>query len=228
MNSPIMVALDTTDRAWALDLAHSLNPDICRLKVGKELFTAHASIVHDLQNLGFEIFLDLKYHDIPNTTAKAVLAAADLGVFMVNVHASAGTKAMTHAADALAKGGYATKLIAVTVLTSMAQADMDEQGLGDLSMRVSLLANLAKQSGLDGVVCSAFEASAIKANCGDNFLTVCPGIRTQDNHHDQVRVATPKEALEMGADFLVMGRAITKEHNPKLALQNIYNSLADS
>lgn len=195
MMTPIIVALDGHDRTQILSLAERLDPLKVRVKVGKELFTACPSILTDLQKLGFKIFLDLKYHDIPNTVASAVQAAADLGVWMVNVHASSGSRAMTQARQRLDAGGYDTRLIAVTVLTSMGASDAAEIGIDDLDHHVLRLAKLAHQSRLDGVVCSAFEARMIKDVC-PNFITVCPGVRVDLTHaHDQTRVATDRKSV---------------------------------
>lgn len=228
-NSPIVVALDFEQKSAALDLVSQLDPGLCRLKVGKEMFTHFGpSFVSELQQRKFEVFLDLKFHDIPNTVAKAVQAAADLGVWMVNVHASGGSKMMIAAREALVKfGADKPLLIAVTVLTSMEQADLTELGI-DLTPaeQVLKLATLTANSGLDGVVCSAQEAALLKQQFGQNFCLVTPGIRPSfAKADDQKRVMTPKEALAVGVDYLVIGRPITKAADPLAALQAIYREI---
>ena len=228
ITSPIIVALDSASIAEALALADSLDPTLCRLKVGKELFTRSGpAIVEALHQRQFEVFLDLKFHDIPNTTAQAVLAAADMGVWMVNVHASAGEKAMSLAKRRLLDGNYQTLLIAVTVLTSMDQTMLAQIGVeSDLGTQVSRLAQLTQRSGLDGVVCSAQEAKVIKALCGHDFKLITPGIRLpEDSNDDQQRICTPKQALAEGSDYLVIGRSITQAVNPTAKLQQILHSI---
>lgn len=228
ITSPIIVALDSASIAEALALADSLDPTLCRLKVGKELFTRSGpAIVEALHQRQFEVFLDLKFHDIPNTTAQAVLAAADMGVWMVNVHASAGEKAMSLAKRRLLDGNYQTLLIAVTVLTSMDQTMLAQIGVeSDLDTQVSRLAQLTQCSGLDGVVCSAQEAKVIKALCGHDFKLITPGIRLpEDSNDDQQRICTPKQALAEGSDYLVIGRSITQAVNPTAKLQQILHSI---
>lgn len=228
VTSPIIVALDNLTVDTALALADNLDPALCRLKVGKELFTrAGPSIVQALQQRGFDIFLDLKFHDIPNTTAQAVLAAADLGVWMVNVHASSGSAAMSLAKQKLVAGHYDTLLIAVTVLTSMGQEGLLQLGVNDsLEVQVSRLAQLTQQSGLDGVVCSAQEAKVLKALCGTEFKLVTPGIRMlDDSTDDQHRICTPAQALQEGSDYMVIGRSITQADNPLSKLQTILKSI---
>ena len=229
VTSPIIVALDNLTVEAALSLADNLDPALCRLKVGKELFTrAGPSIVQALQQRGFDVFLDLKFHDIPNTTAQAVLAAADLGVWMVNVHASAGSAAMSLAKQKLITGHYDTLLIAVTVLTSMGQEGLPQIGVNDsLDVQVSRLAQLTQQSGLDGVVCSAQEAKVLKVLCGADFKLVTPGIRMlEDSADDQHRICTPAQALQDGSDYLVIGRSITQADDPLAKLQTILQSIA--
>lgn len=224
IGSPIIVALDKHELSAALALADSLDPALCRLKVGKELFTACGTqVVKSLQDRGFEIFLDLKFHDIPNTTAQAVLAAADMGVWMVNVHASIGSQAMQLCKSKLLTGGYDTLLIAVTVLTSMTPETLTQIGVAhSLPKQVMQLATLAKDAGLDGVVCSAQEANALKLALGQEFKLITPGIRlAQDNTDDQQRICTPQEALANGADYLVIGRPISMADDPKAKLQQI-------
>lgn len=224
ITSPIIVALDTTSMDAALALADKLDPALCRLKVGKELFTRSGpAIVTALQQRGFDVFLDLKFHDIPNTTAQAVLAAADLGVWMVNVHASAGLEAMSLAKQRLTDGRFDTLLIAVTVLTSMQDETLAQIGVpSKLDEQVSRLAALTLDAGLDGVVCSAQEAKALKDLCGSDFKLVTPGIRMSDDAaDDQKRICTPKLALDNGSDYLVIGRSITQAVDPTAKLQTI-------
>lgn len=228
ITSPVIVALDNMNMDAALALADNLDPKLCRLKVGKELFTRSGpSIVQALHQRQFEVFLDLKFHDIPNTTAQAVLAAAEMGVWMVNVHASAGTKAMSLAKQLLVTGNYDTLLIAVTVLTSMDASALTQIGVTeDLDAQVSRLALLTKQAGLDGVVCSAQEAKALKALCGKDFKLITPGIRMlEDRSDDQQRICTPQQAINDGADYLVIGRSITQDINPVNKLRNILQSI---
>lgn len=220
----IIVALDYPAAAPALELAAQLQPSLCRLKVGKELFTACGpQLVEQLMHRGFEVFLDLKFHDIPNTVAKACKAAAGLGVWMVNVHALGGRRMMEAAEEALASEGHPTKLIAVTVLTSMEKEDLADIGIeatpADLVLR---LATLARECGLDGVVCSAQEAPILRREFGDGFCLVTPGIRPPEaDMDDQMRVMTPRAALENGSSYLVIGRPITRAANPLRALQEI-------
>lgn len=228
VNSPIIVALDNMDNQQALSLADSLEPSLCRLKVGKELFTKYGTaLVNSLQQRGFEIFLDLKFHDIPNTTAKAVLAAADMGIWMVNVHASCGRAAMERAKQLLSQHNHSTLLIGVTVLTSMSQHDLAEMGIdGSVEEHVKRLALLTQQSGLDGVVCSAQEAAMLKELCGKDFQLVTPGIRMPDDAvNDQSRICTPKQAIDNGSDYLVIGRSITASSNPSEKLELILSTL---
>lgn len=228
INSPVIVALDNMTKDAALTLADQLDPALCRLKVGKELFTrCGPEIVKALHQRQFEVFLDLKFHDIPNTTAQAVLAAAELGVWMVNVHASAGYDAMSLAKQRLLDGNFETLLIAVTVLTSMDNEALRRTGVtDDLDAQVSRLAQLTKKAGLDGVVCSAQEAKTLKALCGHNFKLITPGIRLlDDNTDDQKRICTPKQALSDGSDYLVIGRSITQATDPAAKLKIILQSI---
>ena len=234
-NDPkIIVALDYPDARAALEMADRLDPALCRVKVGKELFTAAGpALVETLVARGFGVFLDLKFHDIPNTVASACKAAARLGVWMMNVHASGGRAMMQAAKDALtlADGAARPKLIAVTVLTSMAQTDLADIGMqgspGDAVLR---LARLAKQAGLDGVVCSAQEARALRTACGAGFNLVTPGIRPAEGTlgalDDQKRVMTPRAAVDAGADYLVIGRPITQAADPVAMLQRIQREIA--
>lgn len=226
--SPIIVALDNMSMEASLTLADHLDPALCRLKVGKELFTrCGPTIVQALHQRDFDVFLDLKFHDIPNTTAQAVLAAADLGVWMVNVHASAGLEAMSLSKQRLLDGNFETLLIAVTVLTSMDKAALAQTGITvALDEQVSRLAQLTKQADLDGVVCSAQEAKVLKALCGHDFKLVTPGIRLpEDSSDDQKRICTPKQALDDGSDYLVIGRSITQALDPAAKLRKILQSI---
>ena len=228
IKSPVVVALDNMTMEASLALADKLDPALCRLKVGKELFTrCGPDIIKALHQRQFEVFLDLKFHDIPNTTAQAVLAAADLGVWMVNVHASAGLEAMSLAKQRLLDNNLDTLLIAVTVLTSMDNQALTQTGITDgLDTQVSRLAQLTKQAGLDGVVCSAQEAQSLKALCGQDFKLVTPVIRlAEDNADDQKRICTPAQALQDGADYLVIGRSITQAADPAAKLQRILEGI---
>ncbi len=228
IKSSVVVALDNMTMEASLALADKLDPALCRLKVGKELFTrCGPDIIKALHQRQFEVFLDLKFHDIPNTTAQAVLAAADLGVWMVNVHASAGLEAMSLAKQRLLDNNLDTLLIAVTVLTSMDNQALTQTGITDgLDTQVSRLAQLTKQAGLDGVVCSAQEAQSLKALCGQDFKLVTPGIRlAEDNADDQKRICTPAQALQDGADYLVIGRSITQAADPAAKLQRILEGI---
>jgi orotidine-5'-phosphate decarboxylase len=231
MTTSVIVALDYPSAPDALDLAKQLSPSLCRVKVGKELFTrAGPAVVEQLQQLGFEVFLDLKFHDIPNTVAGAVRAAAELGVWMVNVHASGGRRMMEAAVAALAAFTPRPILLGVTVLTSMSDQDLQEMGYPEsMQQRVLRLAALAASSGLDGVVCSAQEATALRAQCGRQFCLVTPGIRlTGDDAADQRRVVSPSAAVAMGSDYLVIGRSITAARDPMAALQRVHAELTQA
>lgn len=224
----IIVALDYDNSNSALALADQLNPNQCRLKVGKELFVAAGpQLVKSLSDRGFDVFLDLKFHDIPNTVAKAVSAAADLGVWMTNVHASGGTRMMTAAREAVENHGGDMLLIAVTVLTSMDDSDLQQVGVNSVAKdQVLALATLTKHAGLDGVVCSAQEATHLKQQLGQDFKLITPGIRLTDSaSDDQRRIVSPAQAIEQGSDYLVIGRPITQAENPMQMLQKINSSL---
>lgn len=225
----VVVALDFDKKADALSFVDKVQPSDCRLKVGKEMFTYFGpEFVKILANKGFDVFLDLKFHDIPNTVAKAVRASADLGVWMVNVHASGGSKMMIAAKEALVSYKQdAPLLIGVTVLTSMGQDDLLGLGITKTpAEQVMALATLANQSGLDGVVCSAWEAEALKQSQGKEFKLVTPGIRPAGSSaDDQKRIMTPREAIDVGVDYLVIGRPITKANDPHSVLQSINASL---
>ncbi|EGK2961656.1 orotidine-5'-phosphate decarboxylase [Escherichia coli] len=231
-NSPVVVALDYHNRDAALAFVDKIDPRDCRLKVGKEMFTLFGpQFVRELQQRGFDIFLDLKFHDIPNTAAHAVAAAADLGVWMVNVHASGGARMMTAAREALVPfGKYAPLLIAVTVLTSMEASDLADLGVtlspADYAER---LAALTQKCGLDGVVCSAQEAVRFKQVFGQEFKLVTPGIRPQGSDAgDQRRIMTPEQALAAGVDYMVIGRPVTQSVDPAQTLKAINASLQRS
>ena len=224
----IIVALDAKSQYDALTIAEQLDPALCRVKVGKELFTHEGpSVVKALHDKGFEVFLDSKFHDIPNTTAQAVCAAADLGVWMVNVHASGGRKMMETCVERLKAGNYNTQLIAVTVLTSMGREDLKDIGLDvEPFEQVQRLAKLTQESGLDGVVCSAQEAKMLRETLGQGFALVTPGIRPAGAAaDDQKRIVTPKQAMLDGSTHLVIGRPITKSDNPRQMLKDILATL---
>jgi orotidine-5'-phosphate decarboxylase len=217
----IIVALDFPDGDGALLFVRDLDPGACRLKVGFELFvSAGPSLVERLQQLGFEVFLDLKFHDIPNTVASACRAAARLGVWMVNVHAAGGGRMLDAAREAINGERHQPRLIAVTVLTSMDERDLDELGCSkDVGRLAEALAGLAHASGLDGVVCSANEAQMLRRRYGEEFLLVTPGIRPRSAvQDDQRRVMTPGEAVRNGASYLVVGRPITRAEDPMAVL----------
>lgn len=228
MTSPLIIALDYSTLDDALATVDLLDPATCRVKVGKELFTREGPLIlRALHNRGFEVFLDLKFHDIPNTVAKAVLAAADQGVWMVNVHAMGGHRMMEAAANALAKNSLKTHLIAVTVLTSLAGSELAEVGINStIDEQVERLAQLAQSSGMEGVVCSAREARRIRQVCGENFLKVTPGIRPKSaGADDQQRITTPAQALIDGSTHLVIGRPITQAEDPATALATILDEI---
>lgn len=228
-NPKVVVALDFAKRDLASAFIDGLDPNLCRLKIGKEMFTHFGpSFVTQLVDKKFDVFLDLKFHDIPNTVAKACQAAADLGVWMVNVHASGGPKMMEQANAALATyGSDKPLLIAVTVLTSMDQAQLLAIGVqSSPEEQVLRLAKLTKDSGLDGVVCSAQEASMLKQQLGKDFVLVTPGIRPAGaDKGDQMRIMTPSQAVQAGSDYLVIGRPITQSTDPLRTLKEINQSI---
>ncbi len=231
MTHKIIVALDYADAASALALVERLDPALCRLKVGKELFTvAGPELVRALAARGFEVFLDLKFHDIPNTVAAACRAAAGLGVWMMNVHASGGRRMMEAARGALADLPHPPLLIAVTVLTSMSADDLAEVGVAAAPAdQVLRLARLTQACKLDGVVCSAQEAAMLRVDLGEGFRLVTPGIRPAGSEvGDQRRVMTPAEALRAGATDLVIGRPITGASDPLAALKRIQSDIQNS
>ncbi|MDG2412212.1 MAG: orotidine-5'-phosphate decarboxylase [Halioglobus sp.] len=228
MSNPVIVALDYARAPEALALAQRLSPQSCRLKVGKELFASSGpGLVEELQKLGFDVFLDLKFHDIPNTVAGAVRAVANLGVWMVNVHASGGRRMMSAAREALEAFSQRPLLIGVTVLTSMSAQDLNDLGYEEsVEQRVMRLATMAAENGLDGVVCSALEAPALRTNLDKDFCLVTPGIRLAgDSAGDQRRIVTPAMAVSSGSDYLVIGRSITGAADPLHALQRVRQEL---
>ena len=213
----IIVALDFSTAEAALALVDRLDPGQCRLKVGKELFTsAGPDLVRELVRRGFKVFLDLKFHDIPNTVARACAVADDLGVWMMNVHAQGGRRMMEAARESLTAFEPRPRLIAVTLLTSLDAADLGEIGYAGTTTEVAArLAGLAQQAGLDGVVCSAQEVQVFRRSFGSEFVLVTPGIRPADAQgDDQRRVMTPTAAIQAGSDFLVIGRPITRKSAP--------------
>jgi orotidine-5'-phosphate decarboxylase len=220
----VIVALDYADANSALKLVNQLDPALCRLKVGKELFTAAGpQFVEKLAHSNFGVFLDLKFHDIPNTVAKACSAASNLGIWMLNVHASGGPEMMQAAKQAVDNSATKPLLIAVTVLTSMNQQTLNQIGIHtDLATHVLNLAKLTQQAGLDGVVCSALEAQMLRSNLGSEFCLVTPGIRpANSSKDDQSRIVTPRDALALGSSYMVIGRPITQANNPLAALEAI-------
>lgn len=228
-DSPLIIALDHPSLDAALCLADRLEPSRCRVKVGKELFTRSGpAVIEALHGRGFEVFLDLKFHDIPNTVAAAVQAAAEQGVWMVNVHAAGGRRMMEAARERLEQYGLETRLIAVTVLTSMSTDDLAELGVAStLTDHVERLALLARDCGLHGVVCSAQEAGQLRQLCGEDFLKVTPGIRPHAAARgDQHRVMTPAAAITAGSTHLVIGRPVTQTEDPMAALEAIEQELA--
>ena len=226
----IIVALDYSTHQAALKMASQLNPAHCKLKVGKELFTRSGpDIIKALHQQGFDVFLDLKYHDIPTTVAKACFAAAELGVWMMNVHVLGGEKMMRAAKEAIVSSGHDSLLIGVTLLTSMDQSTFEQLGFrGSLSDKVQHLATMAADCELDGVVCSAHEAAVLKRRIPKpGFHLVTPGIRlSADSHDDQHRIMTPLQAKQAGSDYLVIGRPITAAADPLQAIAAIRRGLS--
>jgi orotidine-5'-phosphate decarboxylase len=223
----IIVAIDKPDAASARSLASALDPTLCRVKIGKECFVASGpKLIDDLHGMGFEIFLDLKFHDIPNTVAEACKAATQLGVWMMNVHAAGGRAMLTAARSAIEQASKTTKpkLIAVTVLTSLTEPELNEVGVASsIDNQVLRLAKLTKECLLDGVVCSAREAPLLRQQIPAPFLLVTPGIRLPSAaKDDQARVVTPQDAMRAGASYLVIGRPITAAKDPRAALNEIH------
>ncbi len=229
MQSPIIVALDYPQPQPAFELLEKLDPQLCRVKVGKEMFTRMGpAFVEACMRRGFDVFLDLKFHDIPNTVAGACRAGADLGVWMMNVHASGGRRMMQAAREAVDKSSTETLLIAVTILTSLSEEELAEIGYaGSAAENVSRLAALAQSSGMHGVVCSPLEAQQLRSDLGDGFVLVTPGVRPAGSDAaDQRRVMTPQDAMNAGSNYLVIGRPITAAEDPLQALQQIADSIS--
>ena len=227
--SRIIVALDYPDARTAMELVDRLEAGSCRLKVGKELFTRSGpALVEKLCGKGFDVFLDLKFHDIPNTVAAACHAAADLGVWMLNVHALGGARMLTAAREGVARAPHTPLLVAVTILTSMDEADIAGIGLaGTPEDNVLRLAALAAQCELDGVVCSSREARQLRERHGIDFRLVTPGIRPAGSEAgDQRRVMTPVDAVRNGSDYLVIGRPVTQADDPASVLRTINSELS--
>ncbi|BAP58759.1 orotidine-5'-phosphate decarboxylase [Candidatus Tachikawaea gelatinosa] len=224
-SSPILIALDYSNLNEMLDFVDKIDPQYCRLKIGKEVFTRFGpSLIKNLQKKGFQIFLDLKFHDIPNTVARAVTAAAELGIWMVNIHAIGGINMMISASKAIMKFGKdAPLLTAVTILTSISQNDLKFIGIQlSLDQYVKKLAVLAQECGLNGIICSANQVKSLKKDLGKNFKIVVPGIRLSgDQKNDHCYVTTPLEAKNIGVDYMVIGRSITNSKNPFDVLQKI-------
>ena len=228
-DSPIIVALDFSEKSAALNLVEQLDPTRCRLKVGKEMFThLGPDFVETLTGKGFDVFLDLKFHDIPYTVAGACSAACELGVWMMNGQASGGRRMMDAAREAIDKSSQSPLLIAVTILTSLSEEDIKEVGyMGTPAENVMRLATLASQSGMDGVVCSPKEVTALRESLGNDFALVTPGIRPAGSAaDDQRRTLTPAEAIAAGSSYLVIGRPITQADNPMSVLLTIESEIA--
>ena len=230
--SRVIVSLDFPDAKQAIEFCHKIDPIHCKIKIGKELFTAEGpKLIEKLRALDFEIFLDLKYHDIPNTVANACRVAADLDVWMLNIHAAGGRNMMEAAYESLTKSRRSKNpplLIAVTLLTSISSDDLLELGITkSVEDQVLLLSKLAKSSGLDGVVCSGIEVSKLRHELGKDFCLVTPGIRLDDlNSDDQKRIMSPHDAIKAGSNYLVIGRPITGTSNPADILKSINKSIS--
>ena len=225
----IIISLDFAGANDALELVDKLDPSLCRVKVGKELFTRTGpTLVEQVIKKGFDVFLDLKFHDIPNTVANACSVAADLGVWMLNVHASGGERMLSAAREAIDKTTQKPLLIAVTVLTSMTDDDLKQIGVTrSVNEQVIALAQLADRCKLDGVVCSAHEVTAIRKEIGKRFKLVTPGIRPAGSEqNDQRRVMTPEEAVSAGSDYLVIGRPVIQAPDPLRALKEINDDIS--
>lgn len=227
-NNPIICALDTTSVVSAKKMAQSLKDSVGAIKLGLEFFTANgADGVRDIAQCGLPLFLDLKFHDIPNTVAGAVRAIEGINIFMLTVHTSGGKEMMKAAVEAANSLPYKPLIVGVTVLTSLDSKDLEDVGIKNNFLdQVSKLADLAQESGLDGVVCSPHEIDVLRVRCGVDFKLIVPGIRLRDSKKDdQKRVMIPKEAMKKGADYLVIGRPITKSENPALTAEEIFESL---
>tara|TARA_A100001011_G_scaffold393622_1_gene483901 strand:- start:891 stop:1622 length:732 start_codon:yes stop_codon:yes gene_type:complete len=222
--SQIIVALDFKDKKEAISMAKLFTPKLCKIKVGLELFVSCGpSIIKELNSLGYKIFLDLKFHDITNTVLKSCAAASDLGVWMLNVHSSGGKSMMANSKIHLLNKNFTTLLLGVTILTSLDENDIKEIGYNtDINSQVLKMATLCKESGLDGVVCSAEEVKSIKSKFPEKFICVCPGIRIDgEKNDDQKRIITPAMAAKNGADYIVIGRPIIESENPLESLIKI-------
>ena len=226
MDNKIIIPLDLEYSA-AINMAKNFDANLCRLKIGSQLFTSSGpQIIEELNSLGFDIFLDLKFHDIPNTVYEAIKSAADLGIWMINVHASGGRAMLEASKKALEGFDQPPLLIAVTVLTSLSEDSINEVGIKDLSGQVLRLAELTKECDLNGVVCASTDVKAIKNRFGKDFITVTPGIRPNDSKvNDQNRISTPSEAAKNGSDYLVIGRPITESEDPTKALEKIIKEI---
>ena len=226
MDNKIIIPLDLEYSA-AINMAKNFDANLCRLKIGSQLFTSSGpQIIKELNSLGFDIFLDLKFHDIPNTVYEAVKSAADLGIWMVNVHASGGRAMLEASKKALEGFDQPPLLIAVTVLTSLSEDSLNEVGIKDLSEQVLRLAELTNECDLNGVVCASTDVKAIKNRFGKDFIAVTPGIRPNDSKvNDQNRISTPSEAVKNGSDYLVIGRPITESEDPTKALKKIIKEI---
>ncbi len=226
MDNKIIIPLDLEYSA-AINMAKNFDANLCRLKIGSQLFTSSGpQIIKELNSLGFDIFLDLKFYDIPNTVYEALKSAADLGIWMVNVHASGGRAMLEASKKALEGFDQPPLLIAVTVLTSLSEDSLNEVGIKNLSEQVLRLAELTNECDLNGVVCASTDVQAIKNRFGKDFITVTPGIRPNDSKvNDQNRISTPSEAVKNGSDYLVIGRPITESENPTKALEKIIKEI---
>ena len=226
MDNKIIIPLDLEYSA-AIHMAKNFDANLCRLKIGSQLFTSSGpQIIKELNYQGFDVFLDLKFHDIPNTVYEAVKSAADLGIWMVNVHASGGRAMLEASKKALEGFDQPPLLIAVTVLTSLSENSLNEVGIKDLSGQVLRLAELTKECDLNGVVCASTDVKAIKNRFGKDFITVTPGIRPNDSKvNDQNRISTPSEAVKNGSDYLVIGRPITESEDPTKAVEKFIKEI---
>ena len=226
MDNKIIIPLDL-EYSEAIHMAKKFDANLCRLKIGSQLFTSSGpQIIKELNSLGFDVFLDLKFHDIPNTVYEAVKSAADLGIWMVNVHASGGRAMLEASKKALEGFDQPPLLIAVTVLTSLSEDSLSEVGIKNLSEQVLRLAELTNECDLNGVVCASTDVKAVKNRFGKDFITVTPGIRPNDSKvNDQNRISTPSEAVKNGSDYLVIGRPITESEDPTKALEKIIKEI---
>ena len=227
MSSPIIVALDMDPKS-ALELVNELDPNDCKVKVGSQLFTSGGpEIIKKLKDSGFDIFLDLKFHDIPNTVKKAIEASIELGVWMLNVHALGSKEMLRTASQVIKQSSIKPFLIGVTVLTSLDDKSLKLVGFNKfVDDQVLLLAELCKQEGLDGVVCSPKEVGILRKKLGNDFLLVTPGIRSNEmNKRDQKRTSSVELALQNGANYVVIGREITLDADPKGKLRQILETV---